>query len=54
MIESAMEVAKTLEGVAPVLPGPVGAAVTAINAVATACTAIDAVLDLAGGWEWPW
>ena len=54
MIDTTVKVARALEGAVPVLPPPVGAAVTAINTTASACTAIGALLDAADGWDWPW
>jgi hypothetical protein len=54
MIETTLEVTTFLDTVLPVLPEPVAVAVTAINATATACTAIGAFLDVVDGWDWPW
>jgi hypothetical protein len=54
MIETTQELAKGLEMVMPILPGPIATVVTAVRVASVACEVVGAIHDEVRGWFWSW
>jgi hypothetical protein len=54
MIETTQKLAKDLEKIMPIFPGPIATTETVIQVASAACEVIGAIHDEVKGWDWPW